>query len=112
MIKMVFPYRGHTITLNDKLVECFTSFVDPNITQLLFDMYVQDVFEIKSESISDADLLQYSDEELSKEISDYMIDECKITFKVRGMWEKELEKGEEGNGNFFTVLLGDDDNEV
>ena len=90
---MKFKYRDHVITINDKVVECFTSFIDPTITSNLFDMYLDDIYGDENTDIDDIDLSQYTNEELSKKIEDSMLEECQVNLKIKGYWDEEIKKG-------------------
>lgn len=92
MVKIEYQYRGHIITINDKIVECFTSFVDPIVNDSLFDMYMIGIDGNEDVAIEDIDFSQYSDQELSKIISSDMLDECKVTLEIKGYWDKEWPK--------------------
>ena len=89
---MKFKYRGHVITVNDKIVECFTSYVDPTITSSLFDMYLIDADGNEDLAIEDIDLTQFSDEELSRQFEECMAEECQVLSEVKNAWNRELKR--------------------
>ena len=90
---MKFKYRDHMIPINDKVVECYTSFIEQTVTERLFDMYLEGVYGDGEIDIEDIDLSKYTDEELSKEIGDCMLEECQVNLKIKGYWDKEFEEG-------------------
>lgn len=92
---MEYQYRGHVITVNDKIVECFTSFVEPAVDSNLFDWYLNGIYGNEHSTIEDIDLTQYSDRELSKVLSSHMLDECKVTLEIKGFWDEEFRRIEE-----------------
>lgn len=89
---MEFQYRGHTITIRDKVVECFTGMVKSTVTERLFDIYVDIAYRQEGQEFEDIDLSQISDEELSKVMEDSMLEECQVCSEVQGAWEKEIVK--------------------
>ena len=89
---MKFEYRNRIITINDKIVKCFTDLIEPTITERLFDMYLRDIYGDGEKEMDDIDLSQYTNEELSKKIEDCMFNECKVYCRIGEYWEKEFEK--------------------
>ena len=89
---MEFQYRGHTITIKDKVVECFTGMIEPSVTERLFDSYARIELCKEEQQFEDIDFTKFSDEELSYVMENSMLDECLVYFELRGVWEKEIVK--------------------
>ena len=89
---MEFQYRGHTITIKDKVVECFTGMIEPTVTERLFDSYARIELYQEGQQFENIDFTQYTDEELSYAMENSMLDECLVYSELRGVWEKEIVK--------------------